>query len=67
MIWMIGQNTLSTFTNDIKVEWVTDMPEGCAAIDGPRRAGEMDQQEFMQFKKGKSKVLYLARNNPLHR
>lgn len=54
--------TLNKFAHDIKLEGVTDTPDGCATIQ--RDLCRLDI--VMKFNEGKPQVLHLVRNNPRH-
>ena len=55
---------LSKSSDDTKLRRVTDIPEGCAAIQQDLES--CAEKDFMRFSKDKCIVLYLGRNNCLH-
>jgi len=62
------QCTLSKFADDTKLGGVADTSEGCAAIPAcPGLADTWAERNLMKFSKGKCRVLYLGRNNPMHK
>ncbi|GAB0205570.1 mitochondrial enolase superfamily member 1 [Grus japonensis] len=59
--------TLSTFSDNTKPGGVADTPEGCAAIQQDLdRLESWVERNHMKFNKGKCRVLYLGKNNPMH-
>ena len=62
-----AEHTLSKFTDNAKLGGVADTPEDCAAIQRDlARLKKWANTNIMQINKGKCKVLYLWRNNPMH-
>ncbi|GAB0177588.1 mitochondrial enolase superfamily member 1 [Grus japonensis] len=59
--------TLSKFADDAKLGRVADMPKGHAAIQRDlNKLEKWADRNLVKFNKGKCKVLYLRRNNPMH-
>jgi len=59
--------SLSKFADNTKLGRVVDTPEDCAAIQrGLDRMESWAERNLMKFHKGKCRVLYLGRNNPMH-
>lgn len=59
--------SLRRFSSDTRSEGVIDKPGGYAAIQ--RNLNKLDKwadRDLMKFCVWKQKVLYLARNNPMH-
>lgn len=56
-------HTLSNFADDTKLGRVSDIPDGCAAIQS-----DLDRLErnVIKLSKEKCKILHLRRNNPRH-
>jgi len=62
------ENTLSKFGDDTKLGEVADMAEVCATIQQDLdRLESWTGRNLMRFNKSKCRVLYLGRNNCMHR
>lgn len=61
------EHSFSKLAEDTKLGRVVDRPDGSAAIQkDPDRLEKRAEKNLMEFNKGKSKVLQLGRNNPMH-
>ena len=61
-------STLTKFADDKNLGGMTDIPEGCAAIQQDLdRLESCAERNQMRFTKSKCGVLYLGRNNFMHR
>ncbi|KAK4822305.1 hypothetical protein QYF61_013004 [Mycteria americana] len=61
------EHSLSKLADDTKLGRAADRPEGSAAIQKDLdRLEKWGEKNLMEFNKGKSKVLQLGRNNPIH-
>ncbi|GAB0182590.1 mitochondrial enolase superfamily member 1 [Grus japonensis] len=59
------QHALSKFADVTRLGGVADTPDGYAAIQGDHnRLKKWADMNFMEFNKGKCKVLHLGKNNP---
>jgi len=66
---MMGQTITdySKFVDDTNLGGVTDMPEGCHAIQRDiDRLDKWASRSLMKFSKENCKALHLGRNNPMH-
>lgn len=59
--------TLSQSAGDTKLGGVSDMPEGCDAVQRDLdRLEKLLNWKLLKFNKGKCKVLHLGKNKPMH-
>ena len=61
------ESILSKFADDTEMEGVTDIPEGCAAIQQDvSRLESWAGMKLMRFNMSECRVFHMGRNNHMH-